>query len=59
VTVTTAIQTLAGATPESDESLGFRREIFVSRLLAPLAAQADWRVRGLQGSDSVYTWRAP
>ena len=53
-----AFRTFAGATPESDESLSFRREIRVKRLFAPLAAEADLRVGGSQGYDSVAA-RAP
>jgi len=46
---TTDLRTFAGAAPESDESLSFRRDIFVDRRFAPLAGQADSRVGGLQG----------
>jgi len=59
VTDTTAIRTFAGATPESDVLLSFCRDIFVNRLLAPLAGQTDLRVGGLQGSDSVSTRHPP
>jgi hypothetical protein len=33
--------------------------MFVNRLFAPLAGQADLRVGGLQGSDSVSTRHPP
>jgi hypothetical protein len=59
VTDTTAIRTFAGTTPEPDVLLSFRRDISVNRLFAPLAGQADLRVGGLQGSDSVSTRHPP
>ncbi len=37
----------------------FSRDVFVNRLFAPLAGQADLRVGGLQGADSVSTRHAP
>ena len=59
MTDTRVIRTFAGAAPESAEPLSFRRDIFVDRLFAPLAGQADLSVGGLQGSDSVSTRYPP
>ena len=59
MTATTDLRTFAGAAPESDELLSFCRDIFVNRRFAPLAGQADLRVGGLQGSDSVSTQHPP
>ena len=59
MTATTDLRTFAGAAPESDELLSFRRDIFINRRFAPLAGQADLRVGGLQGSDSVSTQHPP
>ncbi|MSU53970.1 MAG: dehydrogenase, partial [Opitutaceae bacterium] len=42
-----------------DELLSFRLGIFVNRLCAPLTGQADLRVGGLQGSESVSTQYPP
>jgi len=39
VTATADFRTIAGAAPESDELLSFRRDIFVNRLFAPLAGR--------------------
>ena len=55
----TGLRTFAGTTPEPDVLLSFHRDISVNRLSAPLAGQADLRVGGLQGSDSVSTRHPP
>jgi len=47
VPATTGLRTFAGAAPESDVLLSFRRNISVNRLLAPLAGQEDLSVGGL------------
>jgi len=55
VTATTELRTIAGAAPEWDELLGFRRAIFRNQLFAPLASQAALRGGGQQGADAVST----
>lgn len=55
----TATRTFAGVKPESDVVLSFRRDILVNRGFAPLADQADLRVGGLQGSESVSARHPP
>lgn len=59
MTATADLRTFVGAAPESDKLLSFRRDIFLNRLFALLAGQADLRVGGLQGSDSVSTQHPP
>ena len=59
VTAPTDFRTFAGAVPESDELLSFRRDSFVNWFCAPLTGQADLRVGGLQWSDSVSTQYPP
>ena len=59
VTATTDLRTFAGAAPESDELLSFCRDSFVNGLFGPLTGQADLRVGGLLGSDSVSSRNPP
>ena len=55
----TDLRTFAVAAPEPVELLSFRWDIVVNRLLAPLAGQADLRVGGLKGADSVSSRNPP
>ena len=59
VPATPDLRTFAGAAPESDELLSIGQDIFVNLLFAPLAGQADLRVRGLEAPDSASTRHPP
>ena len=59
VPIPTDRRTFASAAPELDELLSFCRDSFVNGLFGPLTGQADLRVGGLRGSDSVSTRHPP
>ena len=59
VPIPTDRRTFASAAPELDELLSFCRDSFVNGLFGPLTGQADLRVGGLQGSDSVSSRNPP
>ena len=59
MTASTDVRISANPPSKSDKLSSFCRNIFVNRLFAPQAGQADLRVGGLRGSDSVSTRHPP